>query len=154
MWFLVRYSKDLEQGQFAGRTADFAWMLMFGAGVMLIVASVVYAPFLGQALTSYIVYIWGRLNPYVRLNFLGVDLTGPALPWFHLGLSLMFQMDIVDEVLGIAVGHLYYFCVFVFPNMTYPKKELLYTPAWVQTLFGNDLTEVDGFVGHRIVQQN
>ena len=31
MFFLVKYSKSLEEGSFRGRSADFLWMLMFGA---------------------------------------------------------------------------------------------------------------------------
>ena len=30
MFFLVKYSKSLEEGSFRGRSADFMWMLLFG----------------------------------------------------------------------------------------------------------------------------
>ena len=30
MFFLVKYSKSLEEGSFRGRSADFLWMLLFG----------------------------------------------------------------------------------------------------------------------------
>lgn len=30
MFFLVKYSKALEEGSFRGRSADFLWMLLFG----------------------------------------------------------------------------------------------------------------------------
>ena len=31
MFFLVKYCKMLEEGSFRGRSADFLWMLLFGA---------------------------------------------------------------------------------------------------------------------------
>lgn len=31
MFFLIKYSKALEEGSFRGRSADFLWMLIFGA---------------------------------------------------------------------------------------------------------------------------
>ena len=31
MFFLIKYSKALEEGSFRGRSADFLWMLVFGA---------------------------------------------------------------------------------------------------------------------------
>ena len=31
MFFLVKYAKSLEEGSFRGRSADFLWMLLFGA---------------------------------------------------------------------------------------------------------------------------
>ena len=31
MFFLIKYSKALEEGCFRGRSADFLWMLIFGA---------------------------------------------------------------------------------------------------------------------------
>ncbi len=32
MFFMVKYAKSLEEGSFRGRSADFLWMLLFGAG--------------------------------------------------------------------------------------------------------------------------
>ena len=35
----VRYCRDLEEGSFRGRTADFAWMLMLGAATIMVRSS-------------------------------------------------------------------------------------------------------------------
>ena len=34
MFFLVKYSKSLEEGSFRGRSADFLWMLLFGGAFL------------------------------------------------------------------------------------------------------------------------
>lgn len=36
MYFMCRYSRLLEENSFRGRTADFVWMLMFGAAIMTV----------------------------------------------------------------------------------------------------------------------
>ncbi len=35
MFFLVKYSKSLEEGSFRNRAADFLWMLLFGAAILV-----------------------------------------------------------------------------------------------------------------------
>jgi hypothetical protein len=37
--------------------------------------------FLGFALTFMIVYVWGRRNKHVRMQFLFLTFTAPYLPW-------------------------------------------------------------------------
>merc|ERR1719433_990454 len=124
---------------------------MFGMFVMLLVAPLVNIPFLGHALTSMLVYIWSRRNPFVRLNFFGmIEFTGPMLPWFLVAWSYLFHADVTPDLVGISVGHLYYFCVFVFPGMTSSNIQLLRTPGWVQSIFTDDLNLDDGFLGHHV----
>ena len=51
MFFLVKYSKSLEEGSFHNRPADFLWMLLVGAGVLVAAAPWVNIQFLGSSLT-------------------------------------------------------------------------------------------------------
>ena len=59
MFFLVRYSKSLEEGSFRGRTADFLWMLLFGGGLLVAVAPFVNIQFLGSSLSFMLVGVCG-----------------------------------------------------------------------------------------------
>lgn len=95
MYFMCRYSRLLEENSFRGRTADFVWMLMFGAAIMTVspsyykkfsalllwslmplspllycqlVAPYVSIHFLGSSLTFMMVYVWGRRNRYERMR--------------------------------------------------------------------------------------
>lgn len=64
------------------------------------------------------VYIWARRNPYVRLNFLGLLVfSAPHLPWVLLCFSLLLSGQLpIGDLLGIAVGHVYYFFQDVWPR--------------------------------------
>jgi Derlin-2/3 len=46
MYFLARYSRLLEEGEFHGRKADFVWFLILGAVVMLAAQPYTQLPFL------------------------------------------------------------------------------------------------------------
>lgn len=88
MFFLVKYSKSLEEGSFRNRSADFLWMLMFGGTILIGAAHWVNIHFLGPSLTFMMVYVWGRRHQYVNLSFLGIfTFTAPYLPWVLLAFS-------------------------------------------------------------------
>lgn len=71
-------------------------------------------PFLGQALSSTLVYIWSRRNPDTRLSFLGlVVFRAPFLPWVLILFSLVTHGQLPkDEICGIIVGHSEYMRIF------------------------------------------
>jgi len=138
MFFLSRYSRGLEEGSFRNRSADFAYMLCFGATIMLIVSSVTQMFFLGAPLTFMMVYLWARRNPHVRMNFLGVlNFTAPYLPWVLLSFSILLGNDGFTDIMGIVAGHLYYFLEDVFPRMLRSRKRLLKTPRLFELLFAS-----------------
>jgi Derlin-2/3 len=146
MFFLVRYCRALEEGSFRGRTADFVWMVFFGAITMLILAPFINLQFLGSSLTFMMVYVWGRRNPFGRMNFLGLfTFTAPYLPWVLFSFSYLLGNDGSADLLGIGVGHTYYFLEDVFPRMLPAHPRLLKTPRLVQLLFsgGGDVIHDD-----------
>ena len=141
MYFLVRYSRLLEEGDFRGRTSEFAVMLFFGMFVMSIVGLYVRVNFLGSSLTFMMVYVWGRRNKLVRMSFLGLfPFTAPWLPWVMLGFSVMLGNPMTIDVIGIGVGHMYFFLAFVYPRLAeirgWKKKKLLGAPMMLQWVCG------------------
>ncbi|XP_042618383.1 derlin-2-like [Cyprinus carpio] len=135
MIFLYRYCRMLEEGSFRGRTADFVYMFLFGGVLMTLFGLFANLFFLGQAFTIMLVYIWSRRNPYVRMNFFGLlNFQAPFLPWVLMGFSLLLGNSIVIDLLGIGVGHIYYFLEDVFPNQPGGRK-LLTTPGIFRVLF-------------------
>nr|XP_042090813.1 derlin-3 isoform X5 [Ovis aries] len=90
--------------------------------------------FLGQALTAMLVYVWSRRSPGVRVNFFGLlTFQAPFLPWALMGFSMLLGNSILVDLLGIAVGHVYYFLEDVFPNQPGGKR-LLLTPSFLKLL--------------------
>ncbi|XP_029468395.1 derlin-2 isoform X2 [Rhinatrema bivittatum] len=141
MIFLYRYCRMLEEGSFRGRTADFVFVFLFGGLLMTIFGLFVNLVFLGQAFTIMLVYVWSRRNPYVRMNFFGLlNFQAPFLPWVLMGFSLLLGNSIIVDLLGIAVGHIYYFLEDVFPNQPGGIR-ILRTPAILKVIF--DSPEAD-----------
>ncbi|RKO97825.1 hypothetical protein CXG81DRAFT_2083, partial [Caulochytrium protostelioides] len=128
MFFLGRYSRMLEEGSFQGRGADYLWMVV-GIGMcgMVLLSPLLNArttslPFLSSPLTFMLVYVWSRRNPYIQLNFLGLfNFSAPYLPWVLLGFTVLLNNQFpAGDLLGMGVGHLYYFCEDVYPTLPGP----------------------------------
>uniref|UniRef100_A0AC35TRY0 Derlin n=1 Tax=Rhabditophanes sp. KR3021 TaxID=114890 RepID=A0AC35TRY0_9BILA len=133
--FSYRYCRMLEEGSFAFRTADFVFLFIYGAVFMILCTVFVNILFLGQAFTIMLVYIWGRRNPEVRLNFFGVlSFAAPYLPYFLCALSILVGNSVTVDLLGIASGHIYYFFEDVYP-LQHGGRRFLKAPAFLERLF-------------------
>ena len=134
MVFTYRYCRMLEEGSFRGKSSDFVMMFIFGAVSMITFAFFVNLLFLGQAFTIMLVYVWARRNPYIRMNFFGLlTFNAPYLPWVLLGFSLLLGNSVSVDLLGMAVGHCYYFLEDIFPNQPGGWK-ILKTPQFLKVL--------------------
>lgn len=103
-------------------------------------------PFLGSPLAFTMVYIWARRNPYVRLNFLGLlSFNAPHLPWVLLCFSLLLGGQLpMGDLLGIAVGHVYYFFEDVWPrDPASGGRRWLETPRIIRWLIEGNRREPD-----------
>ncbi|XP_046904184.1 derlin-3 [Hypomesus transpacificus] len=131
--FLYRYCRMLEEGSFRGRTADFVCMFLFGGVLMTLFGVFSNLFFLGQAFTIMLVYVWSRRNPHIRMNVFGLlNFQAPFLPWVLMGFSLLLGNSVVVDLLGIGVGHVYYFLEDVFPKQPGGRKHLT-TPELLRT---------------------
>ena len=95
-------------------------------------------PFLGSPLAFTLVYIWSRRNPSIPLNFLGLFVfTAPYLPWVLLGFTLLLNSHFpTGDLMGIAVGHIYYFFEDVWPKeQASGGRRYLQTPSFLYVLF-------------------
>ncbi|KAJ9167897.1 hypothetical protein P3X46_019487 [Hevea brasiliensis] len=132
---IARYGVQLEKGPFDRRTADFLWMILFGAFSMLVLSAIpiFWSPFLGISLVFMLVYVWSREFPNAQINIYGlVTLKAFYLPWAMLALDVIFGSPLMPDLLGIIAGHLYYFLTVLHPLAT--GKTLLKTPRWVHKL--------------------
>jgi len=135
-------------------------MVLFGATLMTVMAPLIQMQFLGSSLTFMMVYIWSRRNPFSRMNFLGIfNFTAPYLPWVLLSFSMLLGSDGIVDIVGIFVGHLYYFLEDVYPRMIPSRKRLLKTPRILELLFASDHMEggedfANGFDDQQFVFNN
>ena len=103
----------------------------FPPPLQIIATAFIRMHFLGEALTTMIVYVWCRRNPFVRYNFFGLfTFQAPYLPWILVLISVLFGGSVLVDLVGIAVGHAYYFLEDVFPNKP-GGVHLLKTPAFM-----------------------
>ncbi|KAL7536324.1 hypothetical protein ACHAWF_005436 [Thalassiosira exigua] len=141
MYFLVRYCRMLEEGDFRGRTAHFVMMILFGVTFMTAVAPFVSVHFLGSSLSFMMVYVWGRRNEDMRMSFLGVfTFNAPYLPWVMLSFSMLLGHSVTIDAIGILVGHTYYFLEYVYPVVAdirgWKRKKVLEPPRALHWLCG------------------
>ncbi|XP_022730381.1 derlin-1-like [Durio zibethinus] len=132
---IARYGVQLEKGPFERRTADFLWMMIFGAFSLLVLSAIpiFWTPFLGISLVFMLLYVWSREFPNAQINIYGlVTLKAFYLPWAMLALDVIFGAPLVPDLLGIIAGHLYYFLTVLHPLAT--GKVILKTPLWVHKL--------------------
>lgn len=130
LFFLQRYSRLLEES--SGRSpARFSWLLLFAAGMLLIMAPIFSIAFLGSALSSVLVYIWSRRNPDTMLSFLGLmTFRAPWLPLVLMGFAFTVHGVIPkDEICGLVVGHLWYYFNDIYPP-THGNHRPLDPPSW------------------------
>ncbi|PWZ01591.1 Der1-like protein [Testicularia cyperi] len=149
LFFFMRYSRMLEQESFGGRRggkAGYVYLLAFSAVCLLILSPIAAQPFLGSPLAFVLVYIWSRRNRHVRLSLFGVlIITAPYLPWSLLIFGWLLHgslQAVVGDLLGIAVGHLYYFLVDVWPReLKSGGRNLLATPRFLVQLIDGEVEQ-------------
>jgi Derlin-2/3 len=133
---LARYGVQLEQGPFAKRTADFLWMMIVSMISCLVISLTIpffNSPFMGGSLVFMLLYVWSREFPTANVSFMGlVTLQGFWLPWALLLLNTVFGAPLMSDLLGIIVGHAYYFLTVLHPRAS--GQNYLKTPAWVHKL--------------------
>jgi hypothetical protein len=125
-------------GSHMGNIADFALMLSFGGALLLAIGAYMQQKFLGQALAFMVIYVWSKRNPATEVSLYMFRFQGVYLPWAMLAWSLAMGDSGVFEMLGILVGHIFYFIVDVLPNspnMGWASGKWLHTPAFLYRLF-------------------
>lgn len=102
--------------------------------------------YISPFLASHQVYVWGRRNENVRLTFLNLfPFTAPYLPWVLLTFSVLLGNPPTIDIIGIIVGHTYYFLEFVYPVVAESRgwkfKKVLVTPNILHYLCGSHSSE-------------
>lgn len=140
---IIRYGVTLEKVTFEYRTADYAFMLIFSMAVILGMSalSVPYMamPLFSGSLVFLLVYVWSRNFPEQPVSIMGVfKLQGFYLPWALLVLTMLMGGSPVPDLIGILIGHLYYFLTVLHPAAG--GRELVKTPQFlknaIQDMYG------------------
>nr|CAD7438809.1 unnamed protein product [Timema bartmani] len=144
-YFLYNYSLRLETGIFDGRPADYFFMLLFNWVCCVIVALLGDIMLLMDPMVLSVLYVWCQLNKDMIVNFwFGTQFKAMYLPWVLLAFNLVISGGGMMELVGIMVGHLYFFLMFKYPQEL-GGPVLLTTPSILYKYFPNQRGGIHGF---------
>jgi len=128
----------LETGAFANRTADYAFLVLFSWAVVVVLALALEIMIIFEAMMFTVLYIWCQINRDQIVSFyFGTQFKAAHLPWVLLAFNFILRGTsdiIVSELVGIFVGHLYFFLKFKYP-IDFGGASLLDTPRFMNRLF-------------------
>ncbi|KAI9224886.1 Der1-like family-domain-containing protein, partial [Blastocladiella britannica] len=154
MFALLSYSGQLERNSFRARRADY---MLFVVGTALATLAIAHAlpdstsmwgmPLLGPAVVSTLMYIWARRNPFMRMSIMGlVEFPAPVMPFAMMLMGALMSSGIpVWDIVGILLGHTYWFLEDVYPRMPsrngLPRGRVLAAPRFLMRLLGDPIPE-------------
>lgn len=110
--FLWTYMGDLEKLS-AAKPEDFFVLLGFGGGILMLFYVVlgISPRYLGHNIATYLVYLWSRAHEGTSINMMDLFVVqAEMIPWFFCLQALVMDGEFpTADVIGIVVGHLYYF---------------------------------------------
>ncbi|KAK3855717.1 hypothetical protein Pcinc_037897 [Petrolisthes cinctipes] len=145
LYHLYFYSTKLETTHFGGRTADYLFMLLF-CWLCNVVASLMMGLYsLMDQMVMSVLYVWCQINRDVIIGFwFGTRFKAMYYPWVLLIFYTITQGRWLYELMGIAVGHLYFFLTFKYP-LEFGGATLLHTPQFLYDFFPNQRQTGAGF---------
>ncbi|KAJ2745766.1 hypothetical protein GGI20_001883 [Coemansia sp. BCRC 34301] len=144
MYFIVQYLRDLEEGSYLTRPADFAWLLILVCATLLVLAPYLGFVYLGSLLVASMTYMWSRFHSYLSISFMGMFTTSAAyLPWIMLAFSSIVEGRWPKgELMAIGVGHVFWFLSEEWPRRAESGgQNLLRAPKVLCKLLHQDLDE-------------
>lgn len=144
-YFLYNYSLRLETDHFKQKPGDYFFMLVFNWILSLLIGLLLELPLLMDPMVLSVLYVWCKLNKDVIVNFwFGTRFKAMYLPWVLLCMNLILSSGSIFSIVGIMVGHAYYFLKFIYPQEL-GGPSLLETPAFIKRYIPDVSGGVHGF---------
>lgn len=145
IYFLYSYSTRLETGLFDGRPADYLFMMLFNGIILIIIGFLMPLRLLMDPLVLSVLYVWCQVNKDMIVQFwFGMQFKAMYLPWVLAVFNMVIQGGGIMELIGIFVGHLYFFLMFKYPQ-DFGGQRFLSTPSILYKLLPNRQGGVSGF---------
>jgi uncharacterized membrane protein (DUF485 family) len=134
MFMLSQYSQLLERTSFDGRVADYMAMLLFGGLVLVTIGFLLDLVVMSFSLYVMVIYVWSQRQADQMVTFFfGLRFEAAYLPWALVAFTVLLGGSPVNDLLGIAVGHLFFFFHDMHPRRG--GKQWLGTPRLLEHLF-------------------
>ena len=132
---LVMYTQRQEEDH-TGRTADLVWLFVIQAGLLHVAAFFLDMPIMSFALTMALLWIWCRRHEDAQLSLYMFSFKAATFPWVLVLFHVVLGGSVVQDLVGIVCGHLYYMAADVFPKTH--GTTLIRTPMWLLRWFPNE----------------
>merc|ERR1739838_772 len=151
-FMLYTYMAKLEEEAYHRRTAEFVWLLMNSAVILLLTHYVLsnYLPMdrtLSSDLFLLLTYLWGRKNPHARAHLLLISVPAGYLAWVHATFkyTLGSNPSLLVSYLGVLAGHIVFFFDCYIPTMPVTKGFYLFgmTPNFLKRLLPEEGDNVE-----------
>ncbi|KDQ06812.1 hypothetical protein BOTBODRAFT_39304 [Botryobasidium botryosum FD-172 SS1] len=110
LFFTVRYSRILEESSFANKQADYLWLLLQSAVLLLVVSPLFSLPYLSHPLAFVPIYVWARQHPSTQVSVFGLaTVTAPYFPFALVLFSWITNGTWRADLAGCIVGHVVWF---------------------------------------------
>ncbi|KZS93554.1 Der1-like protein [Sistotremastrum niveocremeum HHB9708] len=113
LFFFMRYSRMLEDSNYAHKRAEYLWLLISSSFMLLLLSPLVTMPFLSSSLAFVPIYLWSRRHPDTQISLFGlVTITAPYLPLALVCFSWLLNGSwraAAADLMGCAVGHVCWF---------------------------------------------
>lgn len=99
--------------------------------ILLVIAFYFDLFVLAEPMLYVILYVWGRREPDTVLNMFSFKFKALYAPWVYMAIRMVMGGSITEPLIGVAVGHLYYFLIEVLPvTPGYNLGPIIYTPKF------------------------
>ena len=113
LYAFVNFASLIESSIFSGKPGDFVFFMAFASVVNFVIASFTKEIFLGPTVASVCFYYWSKHFSEQSVQLVGVPIAVKAslVPFIYVVLSLVRGgiRGMIPDLLGVVVGHLYFF---------------------------------------------
>ena len=135
--YSLRYESSPINTGAGGGTADYALMLIFGMIGFLLVGYFMRLMVFASGLSFMVLYVWSKTNAEQDVALWGFPVKAGMLPFALIGIRLLMGQSVFDDLLGLFIGHVYYFLTSVLPKQT--GKDYIHTPRFLINYFGRGI---------------
>ena len=137
IYLLYENSRRYEMNPFntggGGNSADFLYMILLGMAVMCVIAHFFELTQVVSALLYMIMYVWSRKEPDTMVSSFTLQYKAIYSPWISLAIYLVMGNDVTQPLIGIAVGHVYFFFTSILPVSH--EIDIIHTPEFCVSIF-------------------
>lgn len=144
----------LETLQFAGQPADYLWFMLLVIAMLTGLNVYFGLAVLWEGFSTALVHVWAQYNKAVTVSFMfGLRFPAVYLPGAMALYTLVMGGDVMGVLMGIFVGHLYYFSKEILARRNAKILKVLEAPSFIRRLVGQPgrmapgsvLTKSEGF---------